>query len=167
MSKEELLLDELIRTSKLNGKHRGELAELAFMRQAASLGFAIAKPWGESDRYDVVVRVGKIFWRVQVKSVLATTAGRREYRIKTVNSLHLPYTAEEIDFLAAYVFLEDTWYIFPATVVEGHKAITVCPGYKRSRYEQYREAWKLMEGTGVEPSPLSTAQAVTDAAPVM
>jgi hypothetical protein len=50
------LLNELIHTAKLDAKHRGELAELAFMRKAATLGFAVAKPWGDSDRYDVVVR---------------------------------------------------------------------------------------------------------------
>ncbi len=41
------------------------------MRKAAALGFAVAKPWGDSDRYDVILRTGKSFWRVQVKSVWA------------------------------------------------------------------------------------------------
>jgi hypothetical protein len=55
----------------LHNKHRGELAELAFMRKASSRGLAVSKPWGECERYDFVVRAGKLFWRVQVKSVLA------------------------------------------------------------------------------------------------
>jgi hypothetical protein len=67
---EETLLHEVPHAGKLDNKHRGELAELAFMRKAATLGFAVAKPWGDSDRYDVIVRFGKIFWRVQIKSVL-------------------------------------------------------------------------------------------------
>ena len=57
-------------SAKLDLKQRGELAELAFMRKAANFGFAIAKPWGGSERYVVIVRFGMIFWRVQVKSVL-------------------------------------------------------------------------------------------------
>lgn len=58
---EELLKHELQYTAKLDRKHRGELAELAFMRRAAALGFAVAKPWGDCDRYDVIVRLGKVF----------------------------------------------------------------------------------------------------------
>ena len=47
--------DELTHATKLDAKRRGELAELAFMRKAANLGFAVAKPLGDSDRYDVVL----------------------------------------------------------------------------------------------------------------
>ena len=39
------------------------------MRKAASRGYAVSKPWGDCERYDFVVRAGKVFWRVQVKSV--------------------------------------------------------------------------------------------------
>ena len=46
---EETLCNELRHAAKLDCKHRGEFAELAFMRKAANLGFAVAKPWGESD----------------------------------------------------------------------------------------------------------------------
>jgi PD-(D/E)XK endonuclease len=56
---------ELEHTAKLSKKNLGGLAELAFMRKAASMGFAVAKPWGDSDRYDVIVSFGKMFWRVQ------------------------------------------------------------------------------------------------------
>ena len=31
-------------------KRRGELSELAFFYKAASLGFGVAKPWGDSER---------------------------------------------------------------------------------------------------------------------
>jgi hypothetical protein len=52
----------------LNRKRRGEVAEAAFLHKAASLGFSVAKPWGESDRYDFIVETGGSFLRVQVKS---------------------------------------------------------------------------------------------------
>src|SRR5204862_4033541 len=110
---EETLLNELLHAVKLDGKHRGELAELAFMRKAATLGFAIAKPWGDSDRYDVVVRVARVFWRVQVKSVLAKAHGTPYYRVKTSGSGHTRYSADEIDFLVVYIFPEDIWYVLP------------------------------------------------------
>jgi hypothetical protein len=55
------------------------------------------------------------------------------------------YSADEIDFLVAYIFPENTWYVLPVREVENHKSLCVTPGSKHSRYEQYREAWKLMK----------------------
>ena len=129
----------------LHNKHRGELAELAFMRKAASRGYAVSKPWGDCERYDFVVRFGKVFWRVQVKSVRAKYARRPHYRLCTINSHSLPYTSEHIDFLAGYIFPEDTWYIFPAAIVEHRTALCITPNSRRSQYDKFREAWKLME----------------------
>jgi len=131
----------------LHNKHRGELAELAFMRKAASRGFAVSKPWGDCERYDFVVRAGKLFWRVQVKSVRAKAPQRPHYCLVTTNSHKIPYSSEDIDFLVAYVFPEDAWYVFPATVVENRKTLCINPNSKRTRLEKFREAWKLMEQT--------------------
>ena len=39
-------------------KRRGEEGELAFMRRAIAEGFAVAKPWGDSERYDVILDNG-------------------------------------------------------------------------------------------------------------
>jgi hypothetical protein len=132
----------------LHNKHRGELAELAFMRKAANRGFAVSKPWGDCEIYDFVVRAGKLFWRVQVKSVLAKYRQQPYYRVHTVNWLKLPYSSNDIDFLVAYIFPEDAWYVFPAIMVENRKSLCITPNSKRSKYEQFREAWKLMEQTG-------------------
>jgi hypothetical protein len=49
-------------------KKRGELAEMAFILKAESLGFEVSKPYGESNRYDFVLRSGQKFWKMQVKS---------------------------------------------------------------------------------------------------
>ena len=43
------------RQHELNTKRRGELAELAFTLKAASLGFGVSKPFGDSERYDTIV----------------------------------------------------------------------------------------------------------------
>ena len=58
---------EQVRASR-GAKKRGELAEMAFIYKAESLGFEVSKPYGESNRYDFVVRSGQQFQRVQVKS---------------------------------------------------------------------------------------------------
>jgi hypothetical protein len=46
----------------------GEAAEAAFLAKATSLGFGVAKTWGESERYDFMVDSGHKLWRIQVKS---------------------------------------------------------------------------------------------------
>src|SRR5947208_4853917 len=138
------LTDEHTHAAKLDAVHRGELAELAFMRKAASLGFAVAKPWGDSDRYDVVVRFESTFWPVQIKSVLGKSPSRGYYCVQTAHSRQHTYTAKDIDFLVAYIFAEDIWYVLPAHVVENKKSLCLTPGSKRSLVDQYREAWNLM-----------------------
>lgn len=150
MSKE-TLHNELLHAVRLDSKQRGELAELAFMRKAAALGFAVAKPWGDSDRYDVILRVGRAFWRVQVKSVWAQTPARNHYRIKTSSGGLRAYSAEEIDFLVAYIFPKDVWYVFPVAVVEHRGYLWVSPENEGSKYHEYREAWNLMGPTVAEP----------------
>ena len=145
----ETIENELQHTAKLSKKHLGELAELAFMRKAASLGFAVAKPWGDSDRYDVIVRFDKMFWRVQVKSVITTQPSKHSYRVKTTGGSHSNYSADEIDFLVAYVFPKDVWYVFPATVIAGRDSVCVRPESKKCRLVQYREAWELMKPASV------------------
>src|SRR5207248_6285949 len=49
-------------------KRRGEVAESVFLAKAMSLGFGVAKPWGDSERYDFIVDSGEKLWRVQLKS---------------------------------------------------------------------------------------------------
>ena len=46
----------------------GGSAEMGFMFKAAGLGFGVAKPCGDSERYDFILDSGKRLWRVQVKS---------------------------------------------------------------------------------------------------
>jgi PD-(D/E)XK nuclease superfamily protein len=114
---------------------------------------------GDCDRYDVIVRLGKLFWRVQIKSAWAKRPTRTHYRLKTTGASNIPYSADEIDIPVAYIFPEDAWYVFPVALVENRKVICITPGSKRSRFSQYREAWNLMRPA--EPETI-TVQAVAD-----
>jgi hypothetical protein len=45
-------------------KRRSELSELAFVYKAASLGFGVARPCGDSERYDVILDFPRLCdWR--------------------------------------------------------------------------------------------------------
>ena len=140
--------------ASFNAKHRGELAELAFVYKAASLGFAVAKPYGESGRFDFIVSSGPRLWRVQVKSTY--TVRQRGYRIHAYgNKNHgvTLYTKDEIDLLVVYLVPENSWYVIPIGAVGRRQCLYFYPkatfypnGNQRGlrRYEKYREAWELM-----------------------
>jgi PD-(D/E)XK nuclease superfamily protein len=127
-------------------KQVGEFFEAAFLTKAASLGFGVSKPWGESQRYDFIVDNGKQRWRVQVKATIT-----KHCQSYVVNTRHFwrkrptEYTNKEIDFLVAYVAPLDRWYVIPVEALKGRYYIRIFPKEnKRARFEQYREAWHLL-----------------------
>jgi len=130
-----------------NKKQRGEWAEMQFMARAAEEGFSVSKPWGESRGFDVVVeRKGEIL-SVQVKSTINLFDGGYYCH---VGAGHGGYPPGAFDFLAAYVIVEDAWYIIPEKVVRGMQSISLFPRSDDAKYEPYREAWKLLRG-GPDP----------------
>jgi len=132
-----------------NLKEKGELAELAFLHKAASLGFGVAKPYGDSESYDFILDSGERFWRVQVKSI--HTSSRWAYRTQAHHHTGEPYKPEDIDFLVAYVVRPDIWYVIPVNCVAGTTALSFYPsGCQKNggRFECYREAWQLMAPGG-------------------
>lgn len=149
--------------AKLDNRHRGQLAEIAFVRKATALGFAAAKPWGEGERYDFIVRVQNVCWRVQVKSVLAPARSRPHYRLSVLAGRSpgskTKYSPSAIDFLVAYLFPASTWYVFPVCVVENRETLFLTPESNKSKYELYREAWHLMQ-----PAPPESADKARAAA---
>ena len=130
-------------------KQRGELVEMRFMLKAAGLGFGVAKPWGDSERYDFALDTGKSFVRVQVKSTYVSR--RQSYAVNAKASQNMAYTTEQIDFLVAYIVVEDAWYVVPIGAFAPRKMLklypSACKQKNRGFYEQYREAWDLMKET--------------------
>ena len=129
----------------MNTKARGDLAELAFVLKAASLGFGVSQPHGDNERYDFVVDSGKRLWRVQVKSTCCAF-GKGGYYAQSCGGNHL-YQAKEIDFLAAYIVPRDIWYVIPVNRIRSLHSLTLYPSGCRKgggRFECYREAWHLM-----------------------
>jgi hypothetical protein len=142
-------------------KRRGEISELAFALAAARHGFGIARPFGDSERYDIILDPPKTdalinhspphrarqkypvhstslfsarprLVRVQVKSCTQLFEGL--YRINAgrhVNGRVVPYTLAEIDFIVAYIIPEDSWFILPLPHVLGQVTLLFRP--KRSR----------------------------------
>jgi hypothetical protein len=127
-------------------KRRGELAELAFMRKAIGLGFGVAKPWGDSDRYDFILDSGRRLWRVQVRST--EYQSHRGYAVHTyvyVKKAMVSLTAREVDAIIAYIVPLDLWYVVPIQFADCKNLWFYPHGSKKgSRFERFREAWGLL-----------------------
>lgn len=128
-------------------KRKGELAELAFVYKAAGLGFGVAKPYGDSERYDFILDSGERLWRVQVKSSSAMQYGA--YLVNAQRHLNgrvVAYSASEIDFVVVQVVPEDAWFVIPVELVLVRKNLRLCLHGNASKGElgKYWEAWDLM-----------------------
>ena len=150
-SKPKLQVVTLVRGA-LNSKAKGELAELAFSLKAASLGFGVAKPHGDNERYDFIVDGGEGLWRVQVKST--SHIHYAGYRARCDRGNDKLYKTNEFYFLAVYIVPLGIWYVLPAHLAVGGTWLAFYPsGCKTGGYlECYREAWHLMAG---HASPLA------------
>jgi hypothetical protein len=129
-------------------KRQGELAELAFMCKAASLGLGVSKPYGETERFDFIITSGRRLWRVQVKST--SRLHHRLYAIHAHGSRRRDvdlYTKDEIDLIVVYLIPEDAWYVIPIGAIKGRRWLYFYPNGNlrgRAKWEKYREAWWQM-----------------------
>lgn len=118
-------------------KLRGEWAEMRFMAAAAEHGLHVIRPWGDSLQYDFVIQHEAHFVRVQVKS----TINKRGHGYSCLVRGGKVYGGDPFDFLAAYIVPEDVWFIIPERVVHARMTINLYLNARKSRYEEYREAW--------------------------
>jgi hypothetical protein len=127
-----------------NTKRVGELAEAAFLHKAELLGLKLAKPWGDSNRYDFILDNGERCLRIQVKATQSINAG--EYQVQSTycdKKKKGKYTAHDVDLLVAYVIPLDLWYVVPVEAFPASASLRFYPegGVRRPRFEQFREAW--------------------------
>jgi hypothetical protein len=136
-----LIIPEIHAVGLTTPKALGEAAEAAFLAKVTSLGFGVSKTWGDSERYDFILDSGKNLWRVQVKSSRHYDGSRYIVKLKG----RAAYTAEEIDFIVAYIVPEDLCYVIPISVAARRGQMYVSPhGTRHFRHEKYREAWCQM-----------------------
>jgi PD-(D/E)XK endonuclease len=137
-----------------NTKHKGGMAEMEFMWEAGRRRFGVARPFVDNERYDVIVDAPRRLWRVQVKASGAAHHQGFAVRASWRSSQGaMPYTAEQIDFLAVVIESRRTrgrriWYLIPVRALGGRLTINLYPfGCRKGgeeRFEKYREAWGLL-----------------------
>jgi hypothetical protein len=139
-------------------KERGEWVELQFMAAAAQRRFAVSKPWGDTKPYDVGIEHDGNYLRIQVKSTTMRSGAGYLCQFHPNHQRKQDYSLKEIDVFAAYVIPENVWYLIPAALLLGeHRKwiAMLCPlttPKKKACYcwEEYREAWKLLNRTRTE-----------------
>jgi len=137
-----IVVPDLHAVASPSRRRLGDAVEAAFLAKASSLYFAVAKPWGDDNRYDFLVDSGNAIWRIQVKCATSFDGSRYSVHAGGVSEL---YTANEIDFIAAYIVADNIWYVIPIEAVVPHTGFHLNPHSRRhARYEIYREAWCLL-----------------------
>jgi hypothetical protein len=141
---------EEIEASHNTWKWAGEQAEAAFLHKATSLGLSVSKPWGDSERYDLIVDSGRRLSRVQVKSTRFVPWGTSRFSVNARCGAQL-YTEDEIDFLVVYIVPLNVWYVIPVKACQNRRDLRFYPKSKnlRGRYEKYREAWWRLQSRKV------------------
>lgn len=143
-------LIEARRQRRKNPKRTGEISEAAFLFKAKSLGFMVAKPWGDSERCDFIVGSASRLWRVQLKCTEVVRA--RGYEVQPIYTVYghgkSAYTPDEIDVLVVHIVPKDAWYVIPVEALAGGKSLRFYPDIecKCARWERYREAWEQLRG---------------------
>lgn len=135
-----------MKTAIRNPKVAGELVEQRFWLAAVLRGLIPCRPYGDSQPFDFIVycrETGRYF-RIQVKST--SYRRRHAYRLCVTKGGRKCYTANEVDFVAAYIVPTKTWYIIPVQLLTKRKLISVYPHKPDSRgmFEPYRRAWRQL-----------------------
>lgn len=90
---------------RMTSERIGEISEMALALKARTMGFMVAKPWGDSELYDFVVGWGTRLWRVQLKCTLVIHS--RAYEVQSTHSVYgkgkRAYSAREIDALVVHI----------------------------------------------------------------
>ena len=113
-----------------NPNHKGNVAELAIAKEAASLGLSVLKPLTEHERYDLVLGIGGRLLRVQCK--WASCQGDVIY-VRLKSSYHSPtrgyvtstYDRSEIDAVAVYCGDLDSCYLLPIDLAAGRGVVSL------------------------------------------
>jgi PD-(D/E)XK endonuclease len=106
---------------------KGNVAELAIAKEAASLGLSVLAPLTEHGRYDLAIEIGGRLRCVQCKGAsydgCVVTIRVDRCRTNRRGYVRNTYRVDEIDAVAAYCQRLDRCYLLPMNKVAGRRAI--------------------------------------------
>lgn len=112
------VLSEAVPPIKRDTKTKGDLSELLVAVALTKAGYAVSKPLGENQRYDLIADDGERLHRVQVKTgrerrgvIMFNCCSTHGHR-RTGNLATRPYTGQ-IELLAVYCPENEKVYLLP------------------------------------------------------
>lgn len=135
-------------------KEKGDIAEQAAILHSLKRGWGVSKPLGDRLRYDLVLDIGGVLVKVQVKCAWYDKSRQNwvtdNRRTKTNRRIMVRdyYDADDFDFAMVYIPDLDLFYVFPVQVFIGYASeIHMVEADKRQRKPEsanYRDAWELI-----------------------
>lgn len=127
----------------------GFYGELVAAGILARLGFIVSSPLVDA-RYDLITDWNGKVNRIQVKATARKdlSNGGERYKLMTqCGRVARKYIIGDFDFLLGYIMNEETWYVFPCSIVAGKHSISLFTNIcgTKSKYEQYRNNWNLLK----------------------
>ena len=144
-----------------NTKAAGDITEAVVLAEFLRAGFSVCVPFGDNQRYDLVVEAGGRFLRVQCKTASLTSdrcGGKGCIRFKARSGVHesRPYWGQA-DLFAAYSPDTRQVYVLPVDEVPGTDVwLRLTPTRNNNQYgirlaeDHTLEAWAAA-GLGVVP----------------
>lgn len=113
----------------MNSKQKGDITELEIILAFTKLGYNVLLPYGDRNRYDLVVDTGNKFIRIQCKT--ATKKDNGNYYIISCKSSHRkngkcvshPYFKNEIDYFATTINKKQ--YLIPVEECNSSKILRI------------------------------------------
>ena len=115
MDRTRVFLAEFI-DKMLSSKQKGNLTELQCLAAFTELGYIVSIPYGDCARYDFIVDINNILYRIQCKTSSKQDEGVYEFSCRSTAANHSraatrSYSEEEIDFFATII--ENKCYLIP------------------------------------------------------
>ena len=115
----------------MNSKKIGNITEIEVALSLMKAGLTVLTPYGDNERYDLVVDCGKRFVRIQCKTSHSKDkgasfifSGRSTHR-RDGKVTHCIYTAEEIDYFATS--FGGQCYLVPVAECKSDKILRIAP----------------------------------------
>lgn len=116
----------------MNSKRIGNITEMSVALAFQKLDIPVAIPFGDCERYDLIVDIKNKLYRVQCKtsSYYRGDTSRISFNCRSTSTLngkvvHHSYTSEEIDFFAT--IWEDKCYLIPVGHTSSEKILRLEP----------------------------------------
>ena len=92
---------------KMTSKQVGNITEVQVLLDLMKLGYTVLQPYGDCNRYDLVVEINSKFYRVQCKAASACANDQGAFKINCRSThksggktIHHKYSKDEIDYFA-------------------------------------------------------------------